>query len=48
MRKGESSIAFILGISHHKMVSNYQHKDEDAKKIGEEAQILIVNHLPSQ
>lgn len=27
------------------MVCYHQHKDEDAKKIGKETQILIINHL---
>lgn len=30
------------------MIRDYQNKDEDAKEIGKEAQVLIVKHLGHQ
>lgn len=46
--KMKSSIAFIFGVGHHVMVSNYQHKYKDTKKIGKKAQVLIIKHSAAQ
>ena len=38
-------VAFIFRVSHHVMIRYHQYKDEHAKEIGKEAEVLIVNHL---
>lgn len=43
--EGSSSVALIFRVCHHVMISNHQHKYEDTEKVGEETQILIINHL---
>lgn len=39
------SSRFVLGISSYVVISYYQCEDEDAKKIGNEPQVLIIDHL---
>lgn len=43
--KNRLSVTFILGISHHIMISDHQDKYENAKKIGQKSKRLVVNHL---
>lgn len=45
LKQQQELISFIFWVSHHEMVSNYQNKNEDAKEIGKESQVLIINHL---
>jgi hypothetical protein len=38
-------VPFELWICHHQVICHNQNKYEDAHKVGEETQILIVKHL---
>ena len=43
--ENESSVALEFWVRCHVVVGNHQNKYENTKKIGKEAQVLIINHL---
>lgn len=43
--KDETSYSFELWFRHHEMVRNHHNEDENPKKIGKEAEVLVVKHL---
>ena len=42
------SLHVIFRIRHYVMIGNHQREYEDAKEIGNEAQVLIINHSEEQ
>lgn len=42
------SVAFVLGVGHHIVISYHQDEYENTEKICKESKVLIVEHLQAQ